>query len=221
MEGARPSSAVPEARADRGRVPLWLKLGCTLFAVATFSAYLAYYSFAHSLLWFSSLGLLLTCVALWLESPLLASAQAVGVVLPELAYTADFLFRLTTGKFLIGLSVYIFEAQDSPLWVRSFSLFHIPLPFLLLWLLWRLGYDRRGWRVQTALAWVLLVCYFLTDPADNVNWVFGPKGAGWDWMPRWGWLVLLMGGFPLLIYLPSHWLFQKVLPAAPRRSRRE
>jgi len=161
------------------RVPLWLKVGCTLFAVATFSAYWAYYSFAHTFLWFSDLALLLTCVALWLESPLLASMQAAGVLLLELAYTVDFFVRLTTGAFLVGLSMYIFQAEDAPLWVRAFSLFHIPLPFLLLWLLSQWGYDHQGWLLQTALAWVLLpTCYFFTDPADNVNWVFGPKSGG-------------------------------------------
>ena len=194
-------------------IPLWLKLLCTLVAAATFTAYSLYYSFAASFLWFSSLALLLTCTALWLENPLLASSQAVGVVLLELSYTVDFLFRLTTGKFLIRLSVYFFESQDSPLWVRCFSQFHLPLPFLLFWLLWRLGYDRRAGLVQTAIAWVLLpVCYFFTDPADNVNWVFGPKVSGFEWMPRWGWLVLLMIGFPLLIYLPSHWVFRTIFP---------
>jgi hypothetical protein len=203
------------------RIPLALKLGCTLFAAATFAVYAAYYSFAHTFLWFSSLALLLTCVALWLESPLLASMQAVGVVLLEFGYTLDFLIRLTTGEFMLGLSVYFFQAEDSPWWVRAFSLFHIPLPWLLLWLLWRLGYDRRAWGLQSGLAWVLLpVCYFFTDPADNVNWIFGPNSHNWSFMPRWGWLVLLMLAVPTLIYLPSYWVFSKIFraPTATTRS---
>lgn len=201
----------------RGRVPLWLKAGCSLVAGIVFTSYSLYYSFAQSFLWFSSVALLLTCVALWLESPLLASSQAVGVLLLELVYIADLLHRLTTGQFLVGLSVHLFQAADAPLWARAMSLFHVPLPFLLLWLLWRLGYDWRGLPVQTALAWVLLpVCYFFTDPAGNVNWVFGPRGPGWEGMPPWGWLALLMAGLPLLIYLPSHWVFQKVFPPPSR-----
>lgn len=183
-------------------------------AGVVFASYSAYYSFAHSFLWFSSLALLITCVALWLESALLASMQAVGVLLLELVYTLDFFVRLTTGEFLTGLSYYFFQSGDSPWWVRAMSLFHIPLPFLLFWLVWRVGYDRRGWLAQTLLAWVLLpVCYFFTDPADNVNWVFGPRTAGWEWMPRWGWLVLLMIGFPTLIYLPTHAVLSRVFRA--------
>jgi len=176
---------------------------------------LAYYSFAHSVLWFSSLALMITCVALWLESPLLTSMQATGVLLIELAYTIDFVVRLTTGVFVFGLSIYIFQAEDSPWWVRAFSLFHLPLPWLLLWMIRRLGYDSRGWRLQTGLAWVLLpFCYFFTDPADNVNWVFGPNGSARDELPRWGWLVLLMIGLPLLVYLPTHSVLRRMFHAS-------
>lgn len=132
----------------------------------------------------------------------------------ETLYTIDFFVRLTAGVFLTGLSMYFFRSEDSPLWVRAFSLFHIPLPFMLVWLLWRLGYDRRAWVAQTAVAWVLLpICYFFTDPADNVNWVFGPRGPGWEWMPRGGWLLLLMLGLPLVVYAPTHWVLKRVFPA--------
>ena len=52
------------------------------------------------------------------------------------------------------------------------------VPFVLLWLMWKLGYDRRAIVAQTVFAWVLLpVCYFFTSPADNVNWVFGVWAA--------------------------------------------
>jgi hypothetical protein len=214
-----------------GRIPLWLKVAWTLFAAATFASYSLYYSFAHSFLWFSSIGLLLSCASLWLESPLLASMQAVGVVALEFAYTLDLLFRLATGSFLIGLSVYLFQGDDAPLWVRAFSLFHVPLPFLLLWLLARLGYDRRAWWLQTGLAWVLLpVCYLFTDPADNVNWVFGPRAHGWHAMPSWGWAALLMVALPAFVYLPTHWALRGLFPEpatnraarpAPRESRNE
>ena len=194
-------------------LPLWLKIAWTVLTIATFSAYLRYYSFPHSCLWFSSLALLLTCVGLWLEHPLLLSMQAVSVAFLELVYTIDFFVRLTTGVFLTGLSVYFFQAEDSPAWVRAFSLFHIPLPFVLLWLLWKLGYDRRAVVAQTVFAWVLLpACYLFTDPADNVNWVFGPNEHRWEWMPSWGWVLLLMVVFPVLIYLPSHWVFQRIFP---------
>jgi hypothetical protein len=217
MESSRAVRGATGAPASRGLIPLWLKIVCTVFACLTFSVYWAYYSFAHTFLWHSSLALLMTCVALWLENALLASMQAVSVVFLELSYTVDFFFRLLTGQFLTGLSVYIFQAEDAPLWVRAFSLFHIPLPFLLLWMLCQLGYDRRAGLIQSGVTWILLpVCYFFTDPADNVNWVFGPRGETWDWVPSWSWLVLLMIAFPLFLYLPSHWLFRRLFRDAAR-----
>jgi hypothetical protein len=199
-------------RSSARRVPLWLKIAWTLLTIATFAAYLRYYSFPHSCLWFSSLALAITCAALWLESPLLISMQSVGVMALEFLYTLDFFARLLTGRFLVGLSYYFFQSEDSPIWVRAMSLFHLPLPFLLLWMVARLGYDRRGLAAQIVLAWTLLpFCYFFTDPADNVNWVFGPKGEWrFAWMPPWGWLVAEMIAFPLLIYLPSHLILQRL-----------
>jgi hypothetical protein len=125
-------------------------------------------------LWFSDLALLLTVAALWLESPLLASMQAVAVVLLELLWIIDFVGRLVTGVHVIGIATYMFAPDTSRL-LRGLSLFHLVLPFLLLWLVARLEYDPRAWLVQTLLAWVVLpVCYWYTDPADNIYWVFGP-----------------------------------------------
>ena len=55
---------------------------------------------------------------------------------------------------------------------------------LLLWLVWRLGYDRRAWLAQAALALAVLpLCFFFTDPDRNINWVFGPGEKPQDWMP--------------------------------------
>jgi hypothetical protein len=161
---------------------------------------------------------MMTTAALWFEKALPAGMPAVGVMVLELVYTADFFWRVATGTFLTGLSVYFFQGEDSPFWVRAMSLFHIPLPFLLMWMLWKLGYDRRSLHWQSVLCWMLLpACYFFTPRADNVNWVFGPREHSLIWMPDWGWLVGLMLGFPLLIYLPTHLIFLRVFPR-PRRA---
>jgi hypothetical protein len=65
--------------------------------------------------------------------------------------------------------------------------------------------------VQTALAWIVLpITYAVTDPAKNVNWVFGlghpPRRR---FSPRVHLLVLMLG-FPLLVYLPAHLLLAAV-----------
>src|SRR5437762_3416415 len=153
-------------------ISLLVKIFHTLFVCILVPVYWRYYGPAN-FLWFSDLALLLTWAALWLESPFLASMQAVSVVLLELVWIVDFLVRLTTGYRLVGIADYMFE-DDKPLFVRALSLFHVLLPFLLIWLVYRLGYDRNAWMAQTVLAWtVLLLCFFFTEPSRNINWVFG------------------------------------------------
>ena len=47
------------------------------------------------------------------------------------------------------------------------ALFHGWLPFLLAYLVWQFGYDKRGFPAWTVLAWVLLlVCFFLMPPRE-------------------------------------------------------
>lgn len=46
------------------------------------------------------------------------------------------------------MSADMFEASP-PRYLRALSLFHVPLPIGLLWLVTRLGYDRRAWLAQS------------------------------------------------------------------------
>jgi hypothetical protein len=91
--------------------------------------------------------------------------------------------------------------------VVTLSLFHVPLPIGLVWLVHRLGYDRRAWLCQSLLALVVLpVSYWLTDPAENGTWVHG-LGAPQRRLPPWLYLALLIVAFSLVLYLPPHLAF--------------
>jgi hypothetical protein len=95
----------------------------------------------------------------------------------------------------------------------------VVLPVLLVWLVWRLGYDRRALLWQTALAWVVLVAsYLVSRPQDNINWVYGFGTTPQKWMPPLAYLGVMMVAFPLLVYLPSHLLLARffALPAGQR-----
>jgi hypothetical protein len=188
-------------------IPLWLKIAYTLFAVVTVAVYAVKYP-PGNFLWFSDIALVLTVPALWLESSLLASMMAVGVLLPEVFWNIGYFGRLLTGKRLAGLTDYMFD-EHKPRYLRTLSLFHVFLPVLLLWMVGRLGYVPMALPAQTALAWVVLpLTYLLTDPALNVNWVFGPDSGQRKRVPALVHLVLLMMGFPLLVYFPTHLLLQ-------------
>ena len=189
-------------------LPLWLKIAYTLFICILVPVYWKQYG-PGNFLWFSDIALFVTAAALWLESSLLASMMAVSIGVLESIWIIDFLIGLIAGTSVIGLSAYMFDSKI-PLSIRALSLFHVVLPGLLLWLLYRLGYDRRALLAQTLLAWIVLpLSYFLTKPSDNVNWVYG-FGSPQKWMPAPLYLVLLMLAFPLVLYLPTHLLLKRL-----------
>jgi hypothetical protein len=191
-----------------GQLPLWPKVLVTAFICVLVPVYWAKYG-PTNFLWFSDIALFGAAAALWLENRLLASMMILAATLPELAWNLDFFSRLIFGRHVGGMARYMFDPQ-LPLWLRGISLFHVALPPLLGWLVYRLGYDPRALPAQTALAWVVLpVCYLATNPARNINWVFGPDGKQ-TWMPPLLYLLLLMLFIPACIYLPTHWLLLKL-----------
>lgn len=201
------------------RLPLQVKIAYTAFLCVLVPYYWITYT-PWNFLYFCDIALLVALVALWLENGLLASSQAVGIVLPQLLWVGDFLARLVLGVHVTGMTAYMFDPQI-PLFVRGLSLFHGWLPFFLLWLVWRLGYDRRGAKVQSVIVWVVLVvCYFWgpapPPPPDNpkaavnINYVYGlDDQQPQQWMPPALWLTALMAFYPVALILPAHFALRK------------
>ena len=73
---------------DRPTIPLGLKLAYSAFVAVLVPYYWVTYS-PWNFLFFCDLALLMTLAALWLESPLLASIPAVGIVLPVFVSRLD------------------------------------------------------------------------------------------------------------------------------------
>jgi hypothetical protein len=190
-------------------IPLPLKIGYTLFLCVLVPVYRVTWG-PKNFLWFSDIALLTTAVALWLESSLLASMMTLAIALPELAWNVDFFGRLLTGRQLLRLSGYMFD-RGKPRFLRALSLFHVVLPVVLLWMVFRLGYDDRALLFQTIVALIVLpVTWWITDPADNVNWVYGPGSRPQTRMRPVAYLALTMILFPLVFYLPTHFLLRKL-----------
>jgi hypothetical protein len=198
---------------DGAAIPLWLAIACTLFLCVLVPVYWWKYGPAN-FLWFSDIALLVSAAALWLESPLLASMMALAVTLPELAWNVGFFGRLIFGVDVTGLAGYMFD-PTRPLYLRALSLFHVYLPVLLVWTVHRLGYDRRALAAQTVVALIVLpVTYAVTNPADNINWVYGPGTNPQNRIPTLLYLGLVMLLFPLAIYLPTHVLLSNLFTKA-------
>ncbi|MFP4333238.1 MAG: hypothetical protein ACLFQJ_08040 [Campylobacterales bacterium] len=187
------------------RIPLWIKVAYTILVCIIVPIYwhdLGWENF----LWFSDIALITLVVALWVESRLLASIQAVSVLFLELAWTFDFV----TGGYIIGIAAYMFT-DEFPIYIRIISAaFHLVLPPLLIYSLMRLGYDPRALPLQALIALVVLILtYWLSEPSENINWVYGLNKPQ-ETLPPMVYLGLLYIGFVLVIYLPSHLLFRRL-----------
>lgn len=196
------------------RLPLGLKIGYTIFMIVWIPSYWIFYGPAN-FLWLCDIANLILLVAIWRDSALLVSSQAVSVLLIQIAWVIDYGTALAAGVHLIGGTEYMFDV-NKPLWLRALSLFHIAIPPLLLWSLRRLGYDRRGWKLQTAIAWVVLpLSYVFGNPGSNLNWLWYLFGWKQDLVSPLQFLPVAMLLYPLVLYLPSHallrWLYRSRL----------
>lgn len=146
-----------------------------------------------------------TVVALWFENRLLASMMLLNSFIADgVGWTFDLLVAQVSGYHPLGATAYMFEAAI-PLRVRLLSLFHVVVPALLAWMVYKLRYDRRAIVFQTLLAWtVLVICLLLTDPVMNINCVFGPGTKRQVFLPAWLYFVTLLLYVPLGLYLPVH-----------------
>ncbi len=204
-------------------IPMAAKLFLTMYVATLVPIYLMAYG-PTNFLFFCDMALLLTLVAVWRESALLVSAVAVGILLPQLLWALDFL-SMVVGLPNTGMTNYMFQ-ESIPLHVRFLSFFHFWLPFLLIWLLRRTGYDRRGLPIWMAIAFTsLYICYFFmpappppaSDPAlpVNINYVYGfSDQSAQTWMPEAAWFVLLQLMLVFLVFLPSHWVLKRLYPPA-------
>jgi hypothetical protein len=217
----QPIIASEAGAATRKRLPQWTKILLTAFAVVWASFYWKTYG-PTNFLYFCDVALIMTVVAIWTESALLASTAAVGILVPQAFWCVDFFAELS-GNSLSGMTSYMFD-EKIPLFARGLSFFHFWLPFLLVWMVWKLGYDRRapvGW---TLLGWaLLLVCYFAmpapptaegVDPniPVNINYVHGfSDEAPQTLMPPGMYLALMFVLLPLAVCLPAHALLDKYI----------
>jgi len=206
------------------KIPLVTKLSGTLFLTVLLPVYLHSYG-PTNFLWFCDAALILTVAGMWLESPLLISACAVGILLPQCLWLVDFGGSLL-GFHLLGLTSYMFDPQ-LPLFTRGLSLFHGWLPLLLLWLLARVGYHQRALITWTVLAaGLVLICYFFTPPAGshpanpnipiNLNYLYGFNNqAPQHWVNQNLYVALWLGALWLGAFLPTHLFLRKIFAPAP------
>jgi hypothetical protein len=181
----------------------------TLLVLVLVPIYFIKNGFLH-FLWISDIALFITLAAVWRKSTLLLSIAMIYAFPFEIIWNLDFIIEIITGNTLLGLAAYMFE-EHRPLHLRLLSLFHIYMFVLWIWLTIKWGYDRRGFVYGTVLYIVTILFSFgLTEPEQNINWVFLIKKHDLEhFMPYWLWPIIMMVVAPIFLYLPAHLLLKR------------
>lgn len=146
----------------------WLGLA---WLVVYLPSYAAAYGFTN-FLFLCNLGVMLTAAALLAGSRLVVSSQAIAAPVIGIAWGLDAAWRVVSGHHLYGGTEYMWDPQY-PLFTRLLSLYHLAWPVLLVVVVRRVGYDRRGWPLQAGIATsAVIVCRLFTAPAENINFAF-------------------------------------------------
>jgi len=183
-------------------VPLWLKVAWSVWVLCWAPIYWRQYG-AQNFLFFCDLGNVIIALALWSESALLFSWQAVSLLVFQSLFTVDLAGTCLTGRHWIGGTEFMFDPH-LPLLVRALSLFHVVTPVVLLWAVRRLGYDPRGLKWATVACGILVPINYFWRPEHNVNWARGIFFIQQQAMPGWVYLMAYLLLVPAVVYYPTH-----------------
>jgi hypothetical protein len=208
------------------RIPAGIKIGLCAFLTILIPFY--WYAFGGgNFLYFCDVVLFLAVWGIVTERSLPVSTAAVGGIIMQWMWTID-VIGAAGGAPVINMTAYMLQPGQSRT-LRALEMFHAWLPFLILYSIWKLGYDRRAFLCWTLLASSLLTISYLfyrapgSPPGSgfspvNLNFVHGPSlYQKQTWMPGWMWLALLYVGLPLVAYLPTHLVLSHFMPQVKRR----
>jgi uncharacterized membrane protein YhdT len=189
-------------------IPEWFKIAYTLVVLAFIVIYWQRYG-PRNFLWFSDIAFIGAVPAMWLESGLISGVLACMVLLPEVLWNVDYGLRLLLRRRITGLTEYMFD-PSIPFWLRCVSLFHVPLPLVLVWLVAAYGYPEASLAAAAGTgAVVLALSYALSSREKNINWVFGLGRVQHRLSPP-VYVGLLYLGFVFVVFLPTHWLLLRL-----------
>jgi hypothetical protein len=183
-------------------IPFWFKLSYTAFVLYVGVIWWRNYGWKN-FLWFSDIAFIGAVPAMWLENSAMSSVLAVAVLLPEILWNVDYVGRLILRRRITGLTDYMFE-PERPLLLRGLSLFHVPLPLVLLWLIAAYGYDAAiGLPGAIVLALIVLPwSRWVSAPDKNINWTYGLGRVQTRW-PAWQYMSVLILGFIVFVFVPT------------------
>lgn len=190
------------------KIPTAAKIGYSLWMIFWVPVVLSTYG-PQNFFWLCNLAQFLLLWAVWREHRLLLSSQAGLVTVVGGVWTLDLVAALAAGGHSpTGITAYLFDDRLA-LIARLSSLYHVGLPVIAIWLCQRIGYDARGLPLQCVLASVVVLAgWLVTDAERNINYVHAPFGIEQTWLPESLYLIVLLAGNALLIFLPGHLLLR-------------
>lgn len=168
---------------------------------------------------FCDIAEILACVGFIADSALLISSQAVASLLVDATWALDASWTVVLGHHLVGGTEYLFDPSHA-LWVRLLSLFHLALPVLLLWALYRLGYDRRGFPLQLVIALPAFIASRFAPAAQNFNYAYTDPFFHRAWGPAPVHIAMIFLFMLAVIYLPTHLVLERIFPPPATRDAR-
>ena len=189
-----------------------------------FTAWMAFWmpvilvtSGAQNFWWLCNLAQFLLLIAVWIDGRLLISSQAGTVLVVGLVWTMDLMGALVLGSSPFGITSYMFN-EELALIQRATSTYHVWLPVFVVWLVLRMGYDRRGFWLQCGIGTLAVVgSAIFGESGRNLNYTEAPFGIEQTWLPDWQFIPLLCIATALLVYLPGHLIVRWLDTAYHRR----
>lgn len=160
-------------------------------------------------------SVVIACLGLWFRQPLLVSSQALLAPLVGVLWGLDVAWRMAAGHHLLGGTEYMWDTNYA-LWIRLLSCFHLVLPFVLLWAVGILGYDRRAPALETAIMAALLIVSRFLSPQLNMNYAFRDPLLHRGWGPAPFHLTIILAGAVAIFFWPTHLVFVRAFPQAGR-----
>ena len=192
---------LPDAR--HPRLPLTLKLAFSAWIVVWVPSVIVLLG-PQNFFWVCNLANLLILVGLWRESRLILSTQWLAVALIGLFWGIDVGTAWLTGVHPIGGTAYMLD-PDFPTAAKLLSLYHLALPVITGFAVYRVGYDSRALPWQAALVALLVpLSWWLTDPERNINMVHEPVILGLVDLPTPIYLPFLVLAWIVVLLLPVH-----------------
>jgi len=197
-------------------LPQWIRWVAFVWLALWVTAYWRSWG-PTNFLHFCDIAEALACAGFLANSALLISSQATASLLLSLTWALDAGSTLVFGRHPIGGTEYMWDTRY-PLWIRLLSLFHLVLPVLLLWALSRMGYDRRGLAVQSAIALPAFIASRFVSQAENMNYAYADPFFHRAWGPAPVHIAVIFMFMVLVVYLPTHALLKRIFPRPQSRT---